>query len=176
MTQNEAEGLIHRLEASFDKRLQPDTYSEYVCALLPYTRITCETAIIELIHSTKFFPKIAELLEAIRLKQAPPTTNNGPDVWKTSRGRYLVWRQQQIDNMSREEYAMMCSDESYRAVLERNWHTIWDSQVKKGIYLDECFHTKALPPWINEAINKIRQANKPGEALNQAIGQAVKKV
>ena len=131
MRRDQAETLIAQLEAAFNHGLPSDTRGIYIEKLMTLPFATGAKRVDRLITTTKFFPKIAELMrpaEGEVEQQNMPV----PDRWlQTPEGQYSCYRAERLAELDEATYWDYIHEPATRARLENEWRHAWSQEERR---------------------------------------------
>jgi len=102
MRREQAEALIARLEAAYGRGLDGDTKDIYIGRLMTLPFATALKRIELLINTSKFFPKVAELMKPVE-GEVQQINAHIEDRWlDTDDGRYSCYRSEKLVELGRK--------------------------------------------------------------------------
>ena len=121
MRREQAEALVARLEAAYSRGLDGDTKDIYIDRLMALPFATALKRIELLINTSKFMPKIAELMRPVE-GEVGQLNANIEDKWAdTMTGRYSLYRSDRLPRLDDVTYWEYLHDPATRARIENQW-------------------------------------------------------
>ena len=123
MRQEQAEMLVAKLEAAFNRGLPEDTKELYVEKLMSLPFSTGSKRVDRLICTATFMPRIAEFMRPTDDEMVQMNTNvNNQNEWSaTDRGRYAQFRSARLVELDEAAYSDYLHNPAERARFERCW-------------------------------------------------------
>ncbi len=132
MRREQAEALIARLEAAYGRGLDGDTKDIYIDRLMTLPFATALKRIELLINTSKFFPKVAELMNPVE-GEVQQINAHIEDKWlDTDDGRYSCYRSEKLVELDENTYWEYLHDPATRARLENEWRHAWSQQERRA--------------------------------------------
>ena len=132
MRKDQAEMLIDKLEAAFNQRLPGATRALYTDKLMTMPVATGVKRIDMLINTSKFMPKIAELMRPVE-GEVQQINAHIEDKWAdTMTGRYSLYRSDQLPRLDDQTYWEYLHDPATRARLENEWKHAWSQGGRRA--------------------------------------------
>jgi hypothetical protein len=131
MFRNEAQALIDRLMAVYEKDLGLEAMAEYVRQFLPLHHGRAQQTVERIIQDNKYFPKIAEFLATYRKLTQEAAARSQPEggLCDTPQGKWLMYRQHKIGFLTKEQYWTYVYDEHFRAIQDDEWRQEWKAHL-----------------------------------------------
>jgi len=132
MRRDQAEQLVAKLEAAHDRDLRPDTRQLYIDRIMTLPFATGLKRIELLIDSTKFMPKIAEIMHPVE-GEIEQQNLHVEDTWMdTLDGRYACYRAEKLVELDEVAYWEYIHNPAERARLENEWRHAWSQQERRA--------------------------------------------
>ena len=131
MRRDQAEQLVAKLEAAHDRDLRPDTRQLYIDRIMTLPFATGLRRIELLIDTTKFMPKISEIMRPVEgeIEQQNMTV---PDRWLlTPEGQYSCYRAERLAELDEATYWDYIHEPATRARLENEWRHAWSQEERR---------------------------------------------
>lgn len=131
MRRDQAEQLVAKLEAAHDRDLRPDTRQLYIDRIMTLPFATGLRRIELLIDTTKFMPKISEIMRPVEgeIEQQNMTV---PDRWLlTPEGQYSCYRAERLAELDEATYWGYIHEPATRARLENEWRHAWSQEERR---------------------------------------------
>ena len=132
MRRDQAEQLVAKLEAAHDRDLRPDTRQLYIDRLMTLPFATALKRIELLINTSKFFPKVAELMKPVE-GEVQQINAHIEDRWlDTDDGRYSCYRAEKLVELDEVSYWEYVHNPAERARLENVWKHAWSQEERRA--------------------------------------------
>jgi len=132
MRRDQAEQLVAKLEAAHDRDLRPDTRQLYIDRIMTLPFATGLKRIELLIDSTKFMPKIAEIMRPVE-GEIEQQNLHVEDKWlDTDEGKYAAYRSDRLVELDEVAYWEYIHNPAERARLENEWRHAWSQQERRA--------------------------------------------
>lgn len=128
MRREQAEILLNKLIAAFNSELPADTREMYLDRLMRLPFASGTKRVDRLIDKSRFFPKIAELMQPSEEEYIVPNTTGQTRWAETPEARYAVYRQDRLVELDEPAYREYLRDPEIRARLESEWRWAWEQQ------------------------------------------------
>lgn len=128
MRREQAEILLNKLIAAFNSELPADTREMYLDRLMTLPFASGTKRVDRLIDKSRYFPKIAELMQPSDEEYIVPNTAGKTRWTETPEARYAVYRQDRLVELDEPAYREYLRDPEIRARLESEWRWAWEQQ------------------------------------------------